>query len=102
MTMFQAGTKENVLASRARAVVNFRILLGDSTARVLEHVRDMVRDARVEVKAASAFSAEPSAVSSNESESFRVLERTIRSVAPEVIVAPYLSSWRLTRATMAI
>ena len=39
VTMFQAGTEENVLASRARAVVNFRILPGDSTASVLEHVR---------------------------------------------------------------
>ena len=36
------------------------------------------------------FSAEPSAVSSTDSESFRTLERTIRSVVPDAIVAPYL------------
>ena len=36
------------------------------------------------------FSAEPSAVSSTDSASFRMLERTIRSIAPDVIVAPYL------------
>ena len=36
------------------------------------------------------FSAEPSAVSSTDSESFQTLERTIRSVAPDAIVAPYL------------
>jgi carboxypeptidase PM20D1 len=89
-TIFQAGTKENVLPSRARAVVNFRILPGDSVAGVLEHVRRVIDHPRVEVKPAPGFSAEPSAVSSTESESFRAVERTIRSVAPETIVAPYL------------
>lgn len=90
VTMFQAGTKENVLASRARAVINFRILPGDSKARVLEHVRNVVDDERVAVTSAGAFSAEPSAVSSTDSESFRMIERTIRSVAPGTMVAPYL------------
>ena len=45
---------------------------------------------RVEIKIVGRFSTEPSAVSSTDSESFRTLERTIRSVAPDAIVAPYL------------
>jgi carboxypeptidase PM20D1 len=44
----------------------------------------------VEVKIVGRFSAEPSAVSSTDSKSFRTLERTIRSVVPDAIVAPYL------------
>ena len=90
VTMFQAGTKDNVLASRARAVVNFRILPGDSVAGVVEHVRRVVGDPRVDVKPAGNFSAEPSAISSTESTSFRTLERTIQSVVPDAVVAPYL------------
>lgn len=90
VTMFHAGTKENVLASRARAVVNFRIRPGDSIAGVLSHVRHVTDDPRVEVRQTGRFSAEPSAISNTDSESFRTLERTIRSVAPEAIVAPYL------------
>ena len=89
-TIFQAGTKDNVLPSHARAVVNFRILPGDTIADVVEHVRRTVDDSRVEVRTVGRFSAEPSAVSSTDSESFRILERTIRSVAPDAIVAPYL------------
>jgi carboxypeptidase PM20D1 len=88
-TIFQAGEKDNVLPSRARAVVNFRILPGDSIAGVLEHVRRVVADPRVEVKAAGRFSAEPSSVSSTESPSFQQLERTIRSTTPNAVVAPY-------------
>jgi carboxypeptidase PM20D1 len=44
----------------------------------------------VEVTIAGRFSAEPSAVSDSASESFRILERTIRSVVPDAMVAPYL------------
>ena len=89
-TIFQAGTKDNVLPSYGRAVINFRILPGDTVATVVEHVRRTVEDSRVEITTVGRFSAEPSAVSSTESESFRTLERTIRSVVPDAIVAPYL------------
>jgi carboxypeptidase PM20D1 len=89
-TIFQAGTKDNVLPSHARAVINFRILPGDTVATVMQHVRRAVDDDRVEVKTVGRFSAEPSPVSSTDSESFRTLERTIRSVVPNAIVAPYL------------
>jgi carboxypeptidase PM20D1 len=89
-TIFQAGTKDNVLSGSARAVINFRILPGDSVATVLDHVRRTIDDDRVEIKTAGHFSAEPSAVSATDSESFRTLERAIRRVTPDAIVAPYL------------
>ena len=89
-TIFQAGTKENVLPSYARAVINFRILPGDSVASVLRHVEEVIDDPRVNVRVAPGFTAEPSAVASTDSESFRTLERTIRSLDPAAIVAPYL------------
>src|SRR5438046_8747959 len=38
-TVLQAGVTENVLPSSARALVNFRILPGDSVDGVVEHVR---------------------------------------------------------------
>jgi carboxypeptidase PM20D1 len=89
-TIFQAGTKDNVLPSSARAVVNFRILPGDSVATILEHVARVVNDDRVEIKKVGRFSAEPSRLSRTDSESFRTLERTIRSIVPDALVAPYL------------
>jgi carboxypeptidase PM20D1 len=89
-TIFQAGTKDNVLPTYARAVINFRILPGDSVAGLLEHVRQIVDDDRIDVKTGGRFSSEPSKVSGAESASFRTLERTIRKIAGEVVVAPYL------------
>jgi carboxypeptidase PM20D1 len=84
------GTKDNVLPSYGRAVLNFRILPGDSVATVVEHVRRAVDDSRVAIETVGRFAAEPSSVSSTDSESFRTLSQTIRSVVPDAIVAPYL------------
>ena len=88
-TVFHAGTKDNVLPGTARAVVNYRILPGDSIADVLAHIRQVVDDPRVEIRLGGRFSAEPSAVSSTTTESFRTLERVIRRVAPDAMVTPY-------------
>ena len=89
-TIFQAGTKDNVLPSHARSVINFRIVPGDSIASVTDHVRSVINDSRIEIKIGGSFSAEPSAVSNTDSDSFRILERTIRTLTPDAIVAPYL------------
>ena len=89
MTVINAGNKENVLPGRAEAIVNFRILPGDSVASVLAHVKRVVADDRIEVQALSAGS-EPSRLSSSQSEPFRLIERTVREVFPDSMVAPGL------------
>lgn len=89
-TIFQAGTKDNVLPSHARAVINVRILPGDSIRTVIEHVTRIVNDDRIEIKEGGRFSAEPSRVSRIDSAAFRTLERTIRSIVSDAVVAPYL------------
>ena len=89
-TMFQAGTKDNVLPTQARAVVNFRILPGDSIRTVTEHVSRVVDDDRIEIKVGGRFSAEPSRVSRIDSGAFLTLHRTIRAIVSNAVVAPYL------------
>lgn len=89
-TIIAGGLKENVLPSTARAVVNFRILPGDSIERVVSHVREVVDDQRVSVNRFGAFASEPSPVSSVNSADFQTIQRTIREVFPGVLVAPAL------------
>jgi len=89
-TIFQAGVKENVLASRARAVVNFRLLPGDTFASLIDHVRRTVSDPRVRVVETGAFRSDPSPVSDTVSLGFQTIERAIVQVYPGVAVAPGL------------
>jgi len=89
-TMFEGGIKANVLPIEARAVVNARILPGDSIAGVIDHIRKTIADPRIKVIPLHDSFSEPTAVSNIESPNFEMLQRTIRQVFPEVVVAPSL------------
>jgi len=89
-TMIDGGIKENVLPTTARAVVNFRILPGDTVDGVAEHVRRVVNDSQVEIRPLPG-AREPTAESPVDTPSFAVLARTIREVFPDAVVAPYLT-----------
>jgi carboxypeptidase PM20D1 len=90
-TMIDGGVEEDLLPTVARAVVNVRILPGDSIAGVVAHVRRIIDDSRVSVEVLEHTAFEPSIVSDVESESFATLQRTIQEVFPDVIVAPSLT-----------
>lgn len=89
-TMLQGSAKDNVLPTRATAVVNFRILPGETVAGVTERARRVVGDAAVAL-APLGVAMEPSPVSDVGGEAYRMLAHTIRqTAAPDVLVAPYL------------
>jgi carboxypeptidase PM20D1 len=89
VTVVNAGIKENVLPSNARAIVNVRILPGDTIAQVIDRIRQVIGNAEIKI-APLAIQSEPSPVSDTESDAFKLLHRTIRQVAPGVLVAPSL------------
>lgn len=93
-TLFDAGFKDNVLPARAAAVVNFRILPGETAAGVQERVAAVVDDARIRIRVLNPETnvVEPSPVSRTDSEAFALLERSIREVyeGGDLLVAPYL------------
>ena len=89
LTIVNAGNKENVLPGRAEATVNFRILPGDTSQTVIAHVKRVIADERIEIKAIGT-PAEPSRISSSSASGFKLIERTIREVFPDSMVAPGL------------
>lgn len=90
-TIFRAGTKDNVMPSRATAIINFRLLPGDTIADVIEHVRTVVNDPRVKL---APMTGEPpveaSPRSSVDSPNFKLMQKTLAQVFPEAIVAPFV------------
>jgi carboxypeptidase PM20D1 len=87
-TMLQASPKDNVLATEAKATINFRILPGDSVASVVDHVREVINDKRIQIITKTAV--EPSPESDVTSKSYQTLVQTIRGVFPDVVTAPSL------------
>jgi carboxypeptidase PM20D1 len=89
LTIFNAGDKDNVLPGNAAATVNFRLMPGDTQASVADHVRRTVANDKISIEP-FAGNIDPPPVTGTSSESYRALNRTIREIFPDVIVAPGL------------
>ncbi len=87
-TMLQASPKENVLARKAHATINFRLLPGDSIDEVLKHIRNVVNDPRISVKKINGTEASP--VSSTTSSAYKTIVKIARSVFAKTVCAPLL------------
>ncbi|NUT01819.1 MAG: M20/M25/M40 family metallo-hydrolase [Sphingomonas sp.] len=88
-TILSAGTKDNVIPQSARAVVNHRILPGDTVESVLEHDRRVIDDPQVRVRPAS-FQQDPGTPVSPDSAEYRQFRALVRSSFPEAGVSPGL------------
>jgi carboxypeptidase PM20D1 len=93
LTIVNAGNKENVVPGRAEATVNFRILPGDTKEQVLEHVRKEVTAAvgadKFELLALPG-AVDASKVAPTDSAQYKLLNKTVREVFPDALVAPGL------------
>jgi carboxypeptidase PM20D1 len=88
VTTLSGSPALNVIASTARAGVNIRIMVGDTVAEVLAHVRRTVADDQVQIDVIQQH--EPSPVSPVDDDAFRLIESTISEVFPDAVPAPYV------------
>lgn len=86
-TVIRGGIKHNVLPASARAVVNFRLLPGDTTERVIDHVRHVVGP-DIELTAVRGW--DPSDVTDTASPGYLDVAATIGETFPGTIVAPWV------------
>jgi len=87
-TIVQGGIKDNVLPSTARAVVNFRILPGESIATVMGYVQKTIADDRVVVTKLERSLSEPAPYSSTEHGGYEVLRASLGEFFPDAIIVP--------------
>jgi len=90
-TMVNGGFKNNALPPSATAIVNFRILPGETVESVVRRVREIVNDPGVTVAIEDPRAArDPSPVSPLDSAGYRTLTTTIRELFPTAVPSPYL------------
>ncbi len=89
-TVFHAGDRANVLPGRAAALVNFRLLPGDTIAGVCDHIRKAVEDPRVKIETSESWAREASPASPTDVSSYLLLGRAIRQVYDNIPVSPML------------
>jgi len=90
-TILNSGIKENVLPLSASAKVNFRIIPGETVESTIEQVEAVVSDDRISVRPVEAGTdVNPSPVSDPDGFGFHTIQKTIREIYPEAVVAPSL------------
>ncbi|MCK7506491.1 MAG: M20/M25/M40 family metallo-hydrolase [Desulfobacterales bacterium] len=92
-TMLSGSDKENVLPDRARAVINVRILPGQTVAGVLARMASIVaRDGVTVRQAHEGLAVEPLPESPTDHEGYRAVRAALEAAHPEAAVVPFLFS----------
>ena len=89
-TLFHSGVKDNVLPSFAEAVVNFRILPGQSIADVCEYVRFIIKDKRVTFEPMDQKAWEASPLSPVDHNAYLHITSVIDEIWPGTASAPFI------------
>ncbi|WP_028979446.1 M20 family peptidase [Sporocytophaga myxococcoides] len=88
-TIFNAGTKENVLPMKARAVVNLRTLPGDTLQYIVDYITKTINNPAIELKVLP-DQIEASEISDPHNEAFKLISKSVSEVFPMAVVSPYL------------
>ena len=88
VTMTEGSPAANVLPQRASITVNFRQMPGTTVQDVEDHIRKVVRNKNIEIKALK--TKEASAFSPTDSRAFNIIKELCMQEDSNNIVAPYL------------
>ncbi len=89
LTLINAGNADNVLPGRANATVNFRLLPGDTSDEVVRHVTETIANPAIRIAKATGLS-EASKVAPTDAAGYQLINKTLRQLHPDVVVAPGL------------
>lgn len=90
-TILTGGEKENVIPKEARAVINLRILPGDSIKSVIFHIKKVLKSLPIEVNILNNVNFDPSKISSENSKGYNLIKMGIENIYPESIVVPSIA-----------
>jgi carboxypeptidase PM20D1 len=86
-TIFQAGEQYNALPENASAIINLRLMPGDSLEEVKGFIKKTIDDQDIKV---TINGSEASGVSSVDSWHFKTIQQSAKNVYGEAVIAPYL------------
>lgn len=89
-TIFKTGIKDNVMPEKGYAVVNFRILPGDSVENVMQHVRDVIDNDKIKLELLEGYNNPIEVSDFHHAQEYQKLSKTIKAIFPDAIVAPGL------------
>ena len=89
-TILESGIRENVIPTNAKAIVNSRILTGETTKQTEDFIRNAINDNRVTITIKGDFNTEPSPLTDVNSPAFKRMEEAVYQTVDDVIPVPYV------------
>lgn len=89
-TVFNSGVRDNVIPTFATAYINSRILPGQSTKEVYDYVQKTINDTNIKLTYYKNYMTEPSPTTDVNSKYYKRVEKAVRAVVKDVVVAPML------------
>ena len=90
LTIVRGGVEDNTVPAEAKAIVNFRLLPGDTIADVLWHAKKVIDDERVHIKPVEGKFNEALPISPSKGPAYDSLKLVIRQVFDNPPVAPFV------------
>lgn len=89
-TILESGIRENVIPSNAKAIVNSRILPGETPKDVEEFIRKNIGDDRVKIRIAGDFATDPSPTTDFHAGAFTKVSNATAAILDDVIPVPFI------------
>lgn len=86
-TIFHAGEQSNILPESASAIINLRLMPGDTLQDVKDFIEETIDDEEIQV---TVTGSEATRVSSIDGWEFKAIQQAARNVYNEAVIAPYL------------
>jgi len=90
LTIINGGVEDNTIPAEAKAIVNFRLLPGDTIADVLWHAKKVIKDERVKFKPIEGKFNEALPISPQNCAAYQGLKKVIHQVFDNPPVAPFI------------
>jgi carboxypeptidase PM20D1 len=90
LTIINGGVEDNTIPADAKAIVNFRLLPGDSIADVLWHAKKVIKDERVHINPVEGKFNEALPISPNKGPAYEGLSKVVQQVFGNYPVAPFV------------
>lgn len=89
-TVFQAGVKDNVVPTSVSATVNFRLLPGDGSEKVISEVKKVIDDERVAVANLGTFFSEPTEISPEDGPGYKLVDEVVHKTFENTVTTPFM------------
>jgi carboxypeptidase PM20D1 len=90
LTIINGGVEDNTIPADAKAIVNFRLLPGDTIADVLWHAKKVIKDDRVHIHPVEGKFNEALPISPDSGPAYEGLSQVVQQVFGDFPVAPYV------------